>query len=74
MPSKPARRSFIAAHPAFAGGQDTPRAFLERCLELDPRDETAQFNLAETLVRQQKGARAIPLLQSLLSADAPNPA
>ena len=47
---------------------------LERCLELDPRDETAQFNLAETLVRQQKGARAIPLLQSLLSADAPNPA
>jgi len=47
---------------------------LERCLELQPGDETARFNLAEALVRQQKGGRAIPLLQGLLQDDAANPA
>ena len=40
MPTKPVRRSFIAAIPAFAAGQDTPRAFLERCLEqIDAREK-----------------------------------
>jgi len=40
MPTKPVRRSFIAATPAFAAGQDTPRAFLERCLEqVDAREK-----------------------------------
>ena len=40
MPNRPRRRSFIAATPAFANGQDTPRAFLERCLgEMDAREK-----------------------------------
>jgi Asp-tRNA(Asn)/Glu-tRNA(Gln) amidotransferase A subunit family amidase len=33
MTSKPQARSYIAAIGAFASGADTPRAFLERCLE-----------------------------------------
>jgi Asp-tRNA(Asn)/Glu-tRNA(Gln) amidotransferase A subunit family amidase len=36
---KPALRSFFAATPAFADGSDTPRAFLERCIETIERDE-----------------------------------
>ena len=40
MPNRPRRRSYIAATPAFASGQDTPRAFLERCLgEVDAREK-----------------------------------
>jgi Asp-tRNA(Asn)/Glu-tRNA(Gln) amidotransferase A subunit family amidase len=31
--SRPETRSYIAATPHFASGQDSPRAFLERCLE-----------------------------------------
>ena len=34
-----ARRSYVAATPAFAEGRDTPRAFLERCLaDMDARE------------------------------------
>ena len=29
----PVRRPFLAATPDFAAGRDTPRAYLERCLE-----------------------------------------
>ena len=47
---------------------------LARCLELQPGDETARFNLAEALVRQQKAPPAITLLQGLLRDDEVNPA
>ena len=40
MPNRPRRRSYIAATPAFASGQDTPRAFLERCIaEIEAREK-----------------------------------
>jgi Asp-tRNA(Asn)/Glu-tRNA(Gln) amidotransferase A subunit family amidase len=31
--ARPAPQSYIAAHPSFRSGEDSPRAFLERCLE-----------------------------------------
>lgn len=37
--SRPVARSYVAAHPAFRAGTDTPRAFLDRCLaEVDARE------------------------------------
>ncbi len=56
MPSKPARRSFIAAHPAFAGGQDTPRAFLERCLEQIDAREADVLAFVETAIPAARSA------------------
>jgi Asp-tRNA(Asn)/Glu-tRNA(Gln) amidotransferase A subunit family amidase len=50
MPSRPVRRSFIAAHAAFAGGQDTPRAFLERCLEQIDAREADVLAFVETAI------------------------
>jgi len=53
--SKPQARSFFAASAAFKDGSDSPRAFLERCIEtieaLDP--ETGAF-----VATNLKGARA----------------
>jgi len=40
-----------------------------RCLELLPNDDGARFSLAETFVRQQNGASAIPILQTLMQRD-----
>jgi len=45
-----------------------------RCLQLAPGNDGARFSLAETFARQQKGARAIPLLEDLMSRDVSNPA
>ena len=40
--STPASRSFIASHEAFRSGTDTPRDFLERCLD-SPRHGKTRF-------------------------------
>ena len=56
MPSKPHRRSFIAATPAFAAGQDTPRAFLELCLEQVEARETDVLAFVETAIPAARSA------------------
>ena len=59
MPSKPLRRSFIAATPAFAAGQDTPRAFLERCLEqIDAREKDVLAFVETAIPTARSGADA----------------
>ena len=56
MPTKPVRRSFIAATPAFAAGQDTPRAFLERCLEQIEAREKDVLAFVEMAIPAARGA------------------
>ncbi len=52
---KPALRSFFASTAAFADGTDTPRAFLERCIETIERDEPQVGAFVNTNL---EGARA----------------